>query len=273
MIVTQKDIDALLAAVKGLVVEIQDARAQFAKAQEEIESANAEALDQAKRDYDARLDKLNREADRLTLKIAHVRRALASQTTHTYRPDVDLDVLRVVPPPPVVDRGETAAVPPAPPPADPRRERKRAVADFLYYFMDQAQSEQMAVINAVLNNPDRGVGELLELLAWGDGSIWSARYPWESMEDQYARLMAWRGALERRRDAWLDRVERITSEQRYALWTIKTHDPAGWPAYLDGLAEDQARDNADRARLLAALEARYRQHAETREAEQERQDG
>jgi hypothetical protein len=95
------------------------------------------------------------------------------------------------------------------------------------------------------------------------------------VEDHYARLTMWRGALKRRRDAWLDRVERITSEQRYALWTIKTQDPAGWLAYLDGLAEDQARDNADNARLLVALEVRYQQQqqAQTRELEGESQDG
>jgi uncharacterized phage infection (PIP) family protein YhgE len=253
MIITQSHIDDLLAELKDTLEQINALRGRVTKLVSDV----GDELDLAQQEYDARLSSLNAEARELayrkeTLKM-RLNQLQNSQNSIEAQNFLDLDVPGVDPPEPELLETTETPESPEPPPEDPRIARKRALADHIYYFLEQDQEAVMQHVNAVLNKENTDIGHMLELLAWGD--IWKARPAWESLEDQYQRLKGWQPMLKARLSYWKGEVQRLESEKRYALWKIKNQGEAHWQAYLDDLVEKQKSENAKLSHEVAVLEA------------------
>jgi hypothetical protein len=210
-------------------------------------------LAQVGRDYDARLAEVNTEAERLEARIRFLRARLARQPA---LPEPGAGV--IVPPPRII--GDD---PPRPgldplPGAEARAARKRAVADHIIYFGEAERAAVMQVINAVLADERRDLGDMLELLKWGE--IWKARPTWESLDAQKDRLAGWREALRERLTFWRREVARLEGDVSFGLWQRMTRDSREtWLTYLDGLADDQRTANARLAAELAVLDRAWRE--------------
>jgi hypothetical protein len=127
------------------------------------------------------------------------------------------------------------------------------LADHIYSCLNQEQEEVvMQVVNAILADESKDIGDMLEALAWG--GIWKVRTDWESLEDQYSRLTEWRAALEVRLNYWRAEIHRLESESRYTLWEVKRQSEAQWQALLADLEQKQAAENALLAHEVAVLE-------------------
>ena len=251
MIVTQTQIDELLATLKTFREQIEGFKARVG----ELMATEMEAaLAQAHKEYEARLKPVNEEASRLRNERAVLQMRLAQLAANqtiagpepaAARPDITT--------PEPVPTFEDKPAPLPPPPPDPRGERKRKLADYIYIFLPQEQEEAvMQVINAILVDEGKDIGDILEALAWGN--IWSIRAGDESLEAHYARLNEWRAALEGRVTYWKTRVHSLESESRYALWEVKKQGEAQWQALLEDLVQKQTAENKRLAHEVAVLQ-------------------
>lgn len=250
MIVTQTRIDEILTTLKALREQIEVLKARVA----ELMATEMEAaLAQAHEEYEARLKPFNEEASRLRNERAVLQMRLsqlaANPATVGPRPAESPDIAAPEP----VPTFENPEAPLPPPPPDPRGERKRKLADYIYIFLPQEQEEAvMQVINAILVDENKDIGDILEALAWGD--IWSTRAGDESLEAQYARLNEWCVALEGRVTYWKTRVQSLESESRYDLWKVKKQGEAQWQALLEDLIQKQTTENERLAHEVTVLE-------------------
>ena len=246
MATTQMQIDNCLTALEVLLEQIKPLRQRVA----EVEKG----LAQAQRDYDQKMSKLNAEAERLEgLKISRMAR-LAPEINPHPPPQVAPAELKPTPPEEVISIMPTADTPPSPPPTEsPRAVQKRSLARYIRYFLDSNQDAVMQVINAVLVDDQRGMGDMLEVLSWGD--IWKARAAWETLENQYDRLNEWHQVLEERLAYWQREMRKQESDSRYYLWQ-KMHGSSQeeWLAFLDDLARQAEAENAQLAHEVEVLE-------------------
>ncbi len=249
MIVTQTHIADLLATLKTFREQIEAFKARVA---ELLATEMEAALAQAHKEYEARLKPLNEEASRLKNERAVLQMRLAQLAATPVTAGLDETKSGLVTTPDPVLPVEEKPAPPPPPPPDPRGERKRKLADYIYFFLPPEQEEVvMQVINAILADESKDIGDILETLAWGD--IWGIRPEDESLEAQYTRLSDWRAALEGRVVYWKTRVHSLESESRYALWEVKRQGESQWQALLDDLAQKQAAENDRLAHEVTVL--------------------
>jgi len=247
MSVTQTQIEQLLEALKTLLAQISSLRQQAKEVEKDLAQAQGE--------YDQKLGSLYAEADRLEALKTSLRNRLAPKTTavapdYTSKPTTN----KVELPPQIL---ETQIEEPPPPPENPRIKRKRDLADHIEYFIAESDREPiMQIINAVLANEQQDVGEMLELLSWGE--IWKARAEWETLEDHYTRLQGWQEALTERLTYWQRKQHRLESTPFYSLWQEKrSRSQESWLAFLDNLAQQQAEENARLAHEVEVLEQQW----------------
>jgi hypothetical protein len=243
MAVTQDQIDDLLGTMEALWRQITPLRQRAV----ELEAG----LTSVQRDYDHEVGQANIKADRLRARKASLQAALARKPPPPPTPPPP-------PPrrPPPVKEIKPGAILPPPPPEDPRDVRKRALADHIYYFLDSDQEEVIQIIHAVLDDDQRDVGDMLELLPWGE--IWKAHADWETLEDQYLRLDQWRSALENRVAYWQRVVRQLETDPRQGLLReMKERSREDWLAFLKKLAGQQEEENERLARQVRVLEEQW----------------
>ncbi len=241
MATMQMQIDNLLTALEALLEQIKPLRQRVA----EVEKG----LAQAQRDYDLKMSKLNAEADRLEgLKLSLLARLNPRKPPPP--PPPPLPGPEPTPLPEVIQSGTPH---PPPPTESPRAARKRSLAKHIYYFLDSNQDTVMQVINAVLVDDRRDVGDMLEALSWGD--IWKACADWETLENQYDRLNEWYQVLEERLAYWQREMRKQESDRRYYLWQkIQVSSQEEWLAFLNDLARQAEVENARLAHEVEVLE-------------------
>jgi len=133
---------------------------------------------------------------------------------------------------------------PAPQPTDdPQSKRKRILADHIDYFVAPGDRETvMQVVNAVLEDERRDIGDMLELLSWGE--IWTSCAAWETPSEQYERLQTWESTLKERLEHWKTRLAYLNDDPRRGLLReMNSRKPPEWSAYLDELTENQKEYN------------------------------
>ena len=203
----------------------------------------ARILEIPQEDYEQQLGALNAESIKLEARKEFLRISLERQGVSSPR---------LHPPSLVAPSGELQEAP-LTASVEIRRKQKRRLADHIQYFIDPDQTSVMEIINAVLIDDQRTVGEMLEALNWGD--IWAMRAAWESLEDQYARLSEWHKALEDRLHYWQHVMLRLERDPRYNLYLLKRErGQAGWQKYLNELISWQKEENAHLASEIADLE-------------------
>ncbi len=212
-------------------------------------------LIEAQRDYDQKIGPLNTEADRLEALKLSLRARLARRPSPAAQPAKSDDAPST--PKPVI----TTETPPPPPPKDPRAKRKRELADYIGYFIaDESRETIMQVINAILADEQRDVGDMLELLSWGN--IWTASADWETPVEQYKRLNDWNQILADRLVYWQERIHGLEKSSYYSLWQQKQSlSQAEWLANLDEMGRQQAANNANLSREVDFLEQQLARQA------------
>mgnify|MGYP002778632520 CR=1 FL=1 len=232
MLVTQSKIDDLLESLKTHLEEILSIKEQVLVLDK--------ALIEAENEYNQKLGDINDEADRLESLKASLLSRLAPKKQSS--PDIRDKFMENIEAPPHIVESFVTAIPPLPK-EDPRTQRKRALADHIEFFlMDSERETIMQVINAVLADNYHDMGDMLEQLAWGD--IWKARANWESLEEQYARLIEWQKALLERLDYWQNILQRRKQDPRYELQEMRSRGQESWFAFLDDLLQKQVTENA-----------------------------
>ena len=251
MPISQAQIDELLEQLKHLLAQITPIRQQMATLEKQ--------LAQVQREYDKHLGEHNSEANRLEMLKHSLKARLARKPTPIMQEPTTQAVPEAIQPPEVVEIALSPDEPPPPPPAEePGMVPKRALANHIYYFLDPSQSAIMQTINALLIDGARGIGEMLELLEWGE--IWSARADWEPLEEQYQRLEGWQAALTERWAFWQAEEQRLKGDSRYALWRERdSRSSEEWLALLQGLTEQQKIENERLAQEVAILEQAWQQ--------------
>ncbi|NEO33952.1 MAG: hypothetical protein F6K36_26760 [Symploca sp. SIO3C6] len=247
MSVTQTQIEQLLEALKTLLAQISSLRQQT----DEIEKD----LAQVQGEYDQKLGSLNAEADRLEALKTSLKNRLAQKKPAVAPEYISNSTTNKVELPPQIL--ETQRDEPPPPLENPRSKRKRDLADHIEYFIAESDREPiMQIINAVLANEQQDVGEMLELLSWGE--IWTVRAEWETLEEQYARLKSWQEALSERLTYWQNTRHRLEKTPFHGLWQEKrSRSQEDWLAFLDNLAQQQAEGNTRLAHEVEVLEQQW----------------
>ena len=260
MLISQAQIDELLLILKTLLDQIMPIRERLAQIEKE--------LAQVQQEYDKIIGPHNSEADRLEALKHSLRARLARRKVQTVVMPAISPVPQATQPPAVVDLELSPdEPPPPPPPEDPWMARKRALADHIYYFLDPSQQIIMQTINAFLMDDDqRGLGEMLEVLVWG--VIWSERADWESLQEQYERLEEWQQALDGRLAFWQAEELRLKNDSRMALWQERqARTQEAWLAFLDKLAGRQQAENERLAKEIAILERAWQEQEAASEGE------
>lgn len=210
------------------------------------------------RDYIQHLGEVNAEAERLKSLQSVLKSQLSSRPIIAL-PTADVPLPAADPPMAEFDNrllDNLELIPPALQ-ADPRDAQKRALADHIEYFISDSDREPvMQVINAILSDDTRDLADMLEAMAWGP--IWMARADWETLEDQYARLVEWQHSLKNRRVHWQGEIHRLKNDGRYSLLQecqVRTREQ--WMTYLAQMARDQQEEVNELAREVAILEGQW----------------
>jgi hypothetical protein len=230
-----------------------------------------EGLDQVKRDYGPVLGELNRESERLQDLKKALDAQLAGVPEPPPRPEQPLDDdVAVQPPPKVPDFGseeENAMPEPLPVVKDERAERKRDIADHIESMLPiKVWSSVLQDVNAIVADPIRDVGDMLELVPWGD--FWTVRPPWETtLEEQLVRLTWWQEVLERRLTYWQDELRNLKKDDHYRLWQRMVQlEREEWLSLLDDLRLQQLAENDELQRQVTVLQRRLDKQPRAREA-------
>jgi hypothetical protein len=249
MLVTEAHIAELLKTLEALLKQIAPLRTRVA----EIE----EGLAQTQREYESKLGQANAEAERLE----GLKRSVLARLNPVPEPELPTPPPTPDPtPPPPLIKPEPGIAPPQPPPETPRVARKRALLDYIFYFADAGETTVIEKINAIVDDERHDVGDILELLTWGD--IWRARPDWETLADQWKRLDGWRAALDQRVTVWQQAIRRLEDNDYYELWKRKSElSTAEWQSFLDQLLQQQEADNKRLADEIAKLEQRWQPQA------------
>ena len=233
----QSQINHLFDSLKSLLEQITPLRLQ-------VETLEKE-LTYVQREYDRIVGPFNVEADRLEILRSSLRARLEQPRSHTPSPIPSTPQQeKPQPPQPLMDPFNSNSSPSPPPlPENPQSKRKRSLADHIDYFVATDDRETvMQVINAVLADDHRDIGDMLELLSWGD--IWTARPNWETPEDQYKRLQNWESTLRERLEYWKNRFQQLKDEPRQGLLQeMKSRRPEEWADYLVEMAWKQEKYN------------------------------
>jgi hypothetical protein len=221
-----------------------------------------EELAKVKQDYNQKLGPLNQEADSLeALKSSLKYRLMQNQKSPVKEeqlpPREQGNGIEVNTPPEILE--DTSPKPPPISPEDLRRQRKRTLADYVEYFIADSEREPiLQLLNAVLHDDRRDLGDMLELLSWGE--IWTVRADWETLEEQYSRLQEWQQALSERLTYWQGAQRQLETTSAYGLWQEKrSRSPEEWLPYLEGLAQKQVAENERLAHEVAILEQELQQ--------------
>lgn len=241
--------DVVEARVGKILTEIESLLSQIVSLRRQVKEIEA-GLAETQRDYDKKLAQVNAEADKLeSLKSSLLARSKSVPIPAPSLPD------GVNPPSQVIEAKteQPTAIPPAPLRESDTARRKRNLLDHIDYFTDEEQADVIGRIHALAKDEQRGVGDILELLKWGN--IWQARPDWETLEEQEDRLKGWHGILQERLNYWQREVQRISQDQRYSLWQRKKALSGDeWQSFLAQLAQQQERDNEQLRRKVAELE-------------------
>ncbi len=187
-----------------------------------------------KDDYERVLAPLNQEATRLERRIASLRAGLQKKPL---APAIRTRPIPSVKPP--ITRQQQARAPKR----SARAVCKGVLADHIESMIEDAARDQvMPLINAVLADERRDLGDMLELMPWG--SIWTNRTPWETAEEQSARLDLWAKELTARQTYWQKRLNRLESDPAHGLLAEKAENSAeAWQLFLASLADSQEQKN------------------------------
>jgi predicted nucleic acid-binding Zn-ribbon protein len=243
MPVTEAEINELLERLEALLKQIEPLRTRLDTLEKE--------LVQAQREYDEKLGEANAEADRLeAMRISLDARLNRKPLPPPSAPPPGAEP---TPPPstiPIDSDGEILPLPP-PPRESLRGKRKRALLDFIFTFTDSGPVIEK--INAIVDDERRELGDMLELLTWGE--IWKARTEWETLEAQWQRLDEWRVALEQRLSYWKDEYKRL---QDNPVWEQRSElSEQAWQALLDDLLRTQEDENQRVANEVAEMEKEW----------------
>jgi hypothetical protein len=249
MIITSSQIDKLLATLEDLLAQIDPLRRKADELRQ--------ALEHVHRDYDQRLRQLNLQAEALETRRRALRTWLARGYSESQAPEGPRESSKS----PSVHKGLDKELLPPDSPGRLRANRKRALADHIFYFLEVDQHTNMQLINTVMIDDERDLGDMLEILAWGP--IWMARAEWESLEDQATRLELWCRTLEERLAYWQMEIRHLESDQNFALLQImQTSDRETWLDYLNEMAGRQLIENEQLSQEIAVLEETWRAHQE-----------
>ncbi len=215
-------------------------------------------LSEVRRDYNQKLGILNDEAFSLETRRNSLRTRISGRSEPQF-PKLPMHQELPKPPKNIL---EPSPLPNYLPPKDPRADRKRALADHIEYFVSSENRENvMQVVNAVLEDEKRDLGDMLELITWGD--IWTARSVWETLDEQYKRLQNWALALEERLTYWDGQIRGLENDSLYDLMQeMKSRSHSDWIAYLDILARRQAEKNKNLKNEIAFLEQQLSEETE-----------
>jgi len=244
---TETDINLLLAPLEALLKQVRALTTEVERI--------ATTLEQAEREYSQKLDGAIAEADRLEGEkrslIARLNRAEAPGPLAPPPADERAGI-EPVPPPPLTD---TTIKLPAPPREKPERQRKRALADFIFNFSDSGSVIEK--INALVDDDARDIGEMLELIEWGQ--IWKERTKWESDSEQFTRLEEWRVALEHRL-AFL--TEKKSLLENNSLWEERSRSDEEWQSFLDEILQQRKAENERTVIEIGKLEEQWQARRE-----------
>lgn len=252
MSVTDEQINDLLSQLKDMIEKIQPLRTKVADLDEQ--------LIKAQRDYDSQLGAVNAESIRLQGRKMALKAAMLGKRPV---PNVESTHRTTIPPPTVM--GSPNSVPsPAPVQEDPRDARKRALWNHIYFFLNpdelKPEAEKIKTIQAIhgmVKDEQRDLGDMLEVLAWGD--IWKARADWETFEDQARRLDEWLIALQRRMEYWQQFIRKLEMDRRQNLLKeMQKRVQQDWLLYLQGLAGQQQQENKRLVQEIVILENEWR---------------
>lgn len=256
MSITQTEIDKLLETLKTLLTQITQLRQQT----DVIEKGLAEV----QRDCEQKLSPLYKKTDDLEKVKRSLKYRLASQNQSTSKslppPTIEHkheEDPKIEPPPDIIKDNSTKLPPPLT--IDPRLERKRTLADHIEYFIaDGDRHPIMEIINAVLADKQKDLGDMLELLSWGE--IWTIRADWETPEDQYTRLKEWHQALPERLTYWQNNQNRLETSPFFGLWQEKRQrNSEDWQTFLTSLVKKQEQENARLTHEVTILEQQLQQ--------------
>jgi hypothetical protein len=229
---TELRIAELLDVLEKLLQQIEPLRTRTRQMEKE--------LTEVQQEYEAKLGPANAEADRLEA----TKLSLQARLNREPAPPPPREAITAPTPPPATI--ETRAEPTMPPPPRPRESlrtaRKRALLDFIFNFTDSGPVIEK--INAIVDDDRRELGDMLELLTWGE--IWKARTDWETLDEQALRLDEWRVALEQRVAYWTEEIKRLEDDPRYSL-----------RSELDDLLRSRERKNELLAKEVADLERQW----------------
>ena len=241
------DIQQRLDQLKALLERVGEARGAVSDLEQRLSRIG--------RDYERVVAPFNEEADRLEAFIRALRFRLERRTEPLPPPQSTAD-LSVTPPAPVLSG--TDVVPP-PPRVDASRTRKNDLADHIESFTG-AYETVMPLINRILADGQRDLGDMLELLPWGD--VWTRRTAWEDDASQTERLTRWHTALTERLQYWEERLEHLKSDSSFGLLCEQERDPGGWQIYLETIAARQETENRQKRSEIAVLEQEIAKRSE-----------
>lgn len=210
-------------------------------------------LTEVQHDYELKLGSLNIEATQLERLIIILRASLARKPV-SVRESEQISP-PPVPPPELIEDDSSEPKPLPPPEKDPRASRKRALADHVMSFVPNDEMETvLQVVNAILDDEQRDVGDMLELIPWG--VIWTARAEaWETPEMQFDRLQGWNQELQARLTYWEGQIQRLKKDERDGLLQeMRVRSHSDWLAYLEGLASKQAEQNKEMRQEIVFLQ-------------------
>ncbi len=241
---TQDQIDMVLKAIQGLLEQIEP----LSKRAVDIEAGLAEAQEA----YNERLGTLNRKAEELKSRAAFLRYELRLKQGVDLSQQSTSETRSRQPTSPLQPKIEEAVVE-LPLQKDPRDKRKRDLADYILDLISDDQQVIMERVNAMVADPRRSVGDMLEALPWGP--IWMLRTDGETLDEQLERLEGWRRELEERLTFWQNEVRRLESDRSYYLWQeMQASSEESWQTYLDELASAQEAENIHLEHAVLMLE-------------------
>jgi len=237
---TETEINVLLEKLEMLLSEVKALSAAIDRI--------ATMLEQAEREYELKLGDVMAEADRLDAE----KHGLLSRLNRAEAPGpMPPRAVEPVAPPALVEVASPAIKLPPSLPENPTRKRKRALADFIFNFNDSGPVIEK--INALVDDDARDIGEMLELMEWGQ--IWKERTSWETFDEQRQRLEEWHIALEERRSFLTEKKNRL---EENSLWNRRSKSEEDWQSFLDEMLQQRKAENERAAREIEKLEQQWK---------------
>ena len=214
-------------------------------------------LGKAKALYNEKLRPLKKEGDELRSKIMTLNTRRAGKTPRPVTgPPKPPEPTGVRPPKPFVPVDTTK--PPSATPRNFRLERKRALHDHVSWVMGHRRQKaaEMQEITALLADESADVGDMLELIPWGEeGRFWKERPTYQKPEEQAAQLEDWVSALQGRLSFWKNKIAELQEEATLAEYAhLMTTDLDKQRIYLEEEMKRMAAENQNLATQASELE-------------------